>query len=241
MANPMIKSSKIMPLSAAIALVFILLLSPRQAPAQQTLITALEWEADSSRPIDYPGRALASPGAWVNVTLFAAPGVEEDPLKTEWFLDEAPVSTPDPFTIRFIATRGPGAEHKVLVRVRDAKTQSTEEAMLFIPVAQPEVLVYGLRKDGQPQPHALNSRIAVKPGESFDVLAKSYFLPGKTALFRWLRNDQAIIGAPKNPDTLSITATLNAIKANQDRITAIAQHPEFPGLTATKEIVVEIR
>lgn len=223
-----------------LALLFFGAATPESA-AQTTAVATLEWEAESSRPAGYNGKALASPGTWVTVTLLPLFDTPTESLRPEWFLDGTPVSTSDPLKIRFIATRDPGGNHTVLARLRNVKTQATEELTLPIPVVQPQVLIYGLGKNGWPQPQTIDAAFSFPKGSSFTLLARSYFLPGSKAVFRWLKNGQEIKGAPKNPDMLLVSAPSNAVGGSRESIQAVAQHPQFPGLTAIKEVVVEIK
>jgi hypothetical protein len=227
--------------AGAYALVLIFLTGQAPVQARQTAPeAALEWEAESSRPAGYGGRALASPGA--RVTAAFLPGnVSADALKLEWFLDGAPVSTPDPSAIRFIVTRDPGVGHTVLARARNIKTQATEELTLVIPVVRPQVLIYGLGRSEWPGPRPIENMLSFPKGSSLTLLARSYFLPGAKPVFRWLKNGQPIIGAAKHPDLLLVNAPANAIEGSREYIQAMAQHPQFPGLTAAKEITVEIK
>lgn len=224
---------------------FLILLSlgimASESAAQTAPMAALEWEAESSRPAGYTGRALASPGARVTVTLLPVSAVSMGALQPEWFLDGAAVSAPDPLTIRFVVTRDPGVGHTVLARVRNVKTRAVEELTLLVPVVRPEVLLYDLDTNERPRPHAVEDIFSFPKGIARTLLARSYFLPGTAPAFRWLKNGQAITGAPKNPDMLLISAAADAAPGSREYIQAIARHPRFPGLTAMKEITIEIR
>lgn len=212
-----------------------------ESAAQTTPLATLEWEAESSRPAGYTGRALASPGTRVAVTLLPVSAAPLGTLQPEWLLDGAAVSAPDPLTIRFVVTRDPGVGHTVLARVRNVKTQAVEELTLLVPVVRPEVLLYDLDTNEWPRPHAVEDTFSFPKGTARTLLARSYFLPGTAPAFRWLKNGQAIVGAPKNPDMLLISAAATAAPGSREYIQAIAQHPQFPGLAAMKEIIVEIR
>lgn len=209
--------------------------------AQTAPLAALEWEAESSRPAGYTGRALASPGVRVAVTLLPVSTVLVGALQPEWFLDGVAVSAPDPMIIRFVVTRDPGVGHTVLARVRNVKTQAVEELTLLVPVVRPEVLLYNLDTNQWPQPRAVEDIFFFPKGAARTLLARSYFLPGTAPAFRWLKNGQAITGAPKNQDMLLINAPADAVRGGREYIQAVAQHRQFPELKATKEVIVEIQ
>ncbi|MDP2934557.1 MAG: hypothetical protein Q8N59_02225 [bacterium] len=157
------------------------------------------WSANSYVPYDYPGRALAPEGGFVDVdVVMELSGGRPENLEFSWFIDdnfEESKSGYGKTSFRFGIRRMSGATHTVLVKIFNESRSFYLEESITIPVVNLEVIIYPSPKNKNFSEQA-KKNIVVTDNKEFFLVAKPFYFSAQkpTELsYRWDFSDKEAI------------------------------------------------
>ena len=157
------------------------------------------WSADSYVPHDYPGRALAPKGGFVDVdVIMRLSNGRPENLKYSWFVDdnfEEDESGYGKTSFRFGIRRMSGASHTVLVKIFNESRSFYLEESIVIPIVSPEIAIYPLPRNQDFSEQAKKKTLTPNNKELL-FIAKPFFFSIKKPAdlnYRWRFSDQEAI------------------------------------------------
>lgn len=138
----------------------------------------VDWVTDSYSPLDYEGKTLPGYGSTITISATPLSSINENDYEYSWLIDSG--FTPNnngrsvaSFTVR----KNTGGEHVVLLTIRSKKGRDViKEAIITIPVTNPEVIVYKENSSGSLTPLTipLNLGNFTKAGSQLNLVAKPF-------------------------------------------------------------------
>lgn len=209
----------------------------RAATAGQAVIM---WWTDTSVPVWYQGKALASPGS--TATLYAIPGAGfgENPsnLLYSWTVNLEPhpeVSGIGRNLFDLKVSLVENVTHQVDVRISNADQTIAQEATVLLPTRAPELLVYPLLPTGGVDFSKMLSLFNGNSGETYDFVAQPFFFRPdqlKNIKFIWQVNDKTIEGNFTKPNILTLKTAPGGTSQNTVRVDATGAAPNLQEASA---------
>jgi len=157
------------------------------------------WSADSYVPCDYPGRALAPEGGFVDVeVIMELSGGRSENLKYSWFVDnnfEESKSGYGKTSFRSGIRRMSGNSHTILVKIFNESRSFYLEESITIPVVNPEIVIYPSPKNQNFSQHA-KKNISTPNNKELLFFARPFFFSIKKLSdlsYRWDFSDQKAV------------------------------------------------
>ena len=190
----------------------------------QAVIT---WWTDTSVPVWFQGKAIASTGSTATLYAVPAPGFGENPsnLLYSWTVNLEPrpeVSGVGRNRFALKVSLVENVIHQVNVKISNVTQTITQEATILLPTKAPELIVYQLLPTGGVDLSEALSLFGGNSGETYDVVAEPFFFRPdqlKNLKYVWRVNDKAIEGSFTKPNVLTLKtapggASQNAIQVN---------------------------
>ncbi len=199
------------------------------------------WWTDTSVPVWYQGKALASPGS--TATLYAVPGVgfgeNASNLLYAWTVNLEPhpeVSGVGRNRFDLKVSLVENVTHQVDVHISNVGQTIAQEATILLPTRAPELMVYPLFPTGGVDFSKMLSIFNGNSGETYDFIAQPFFFRPdqlKNIKFSWQVNDKTIEGDFTKPNVLTLKTTPGGTSQNTVRVDALGPTPDLQGASAT--------
>lgn len=179
----------------------------------------LTWLSNSIIPPEYRGKAFPGPRSRATVTAFpqfliGTSPVNPNSLMYEWFIDGDRRPEASGFgkrSINFTTSLAGGISHQVKVTVSNIEKTIVRNKIAFVPVREPEVLIYEEETAGGPNMSRAVTSSKMFPGEEkkFRVLPYFFSENSRNLNFKWTVNNDEVTD-DKSPDVLSVKLTDDA-------------------------------
>ena len=209
---------------------------------------ALVWHADTSSPLWYRGKALASPKSKVTVTalpeiLIGGKLANPKNLLYQWSLGDNKkyASGVGKQSIDITTSSVPGGSHWVRVTVEDIGKTIKKEGSLFILNKNPSVSIYRYSAVGGPEFRSAQSIVNAGKGDVLNFIAEPFFFPGKKkdVSFQWNVGGAPIETTVSEPSLLTIeTANIPAASLLVSAIASLIKNTSFLPVSTSISIFI---
>jgi len=221
-------------------------------PAQTAVFTLknaeIIWSADTYVPYDYPGRALPSVDAFVDVYLMIelSSGNPAN-LQYSWFLDNVIDENQSGYgrrDFRFGIRRYANESHVVMVKIFDDSGSFYFEKSIIIPIVSPEVLIYPSVKNPVFSEQAKKA-IVVRADKKSYFVAKPFFFSIKKPTdlnYQWsITGQEPIIATGLNANVLGLAAQEKKNKEKEEiknLILSVSNNQLYPKQNTSQKIFI---
>lgn len=227
-------------LKLKIALLGAILLFAPQSYAQTADSVDLLWQAETYTPPFYAGRALPSSHSLVRVVAipnFVSGGrrLAEADLVYDWQKDFLNIHSTSGRGKNIMTYRAGqrGSSNTIRVEVSTPDRTRRAEAILVLPVKEPEIIFYGLRESGTVNYATALTSPLLLPGKEYTLLAAPYFfslaeLAAKQVPPIWSHGGGLINPSEANPWQLTLLTPSNISVDGSDTISLAARNNLYP-------------